>query len=617
MVNLSTFQEYLAADVSLLQTENAFVSSNEPHLRKWAALLPAQTEAQQAEQLEKILTELRVANMDDRQRLTLTSIVIDAANQLIATLRQHYIYETDAFNDTQLGYVARVKSLYYLMIMTYDGVIHREINFLKDKQQQSSPSLWQRYFTTERSSPITLAIATYQTLLMYQKLLFEDALCYQKPLAYVWSNLNQLYHMACQQQASDINLSAYIATHRADTIHQLYCQICLHSLLNVRAMRRPNILLVQRLLPQWAEHIVATIEPHTATRVFVDLDSKEPPTYLTAHSSINPYDACHTCLFIELAAMVTYLKSRAQALIDTGKEGAEYCLMNNVSMTISYRYIQPQLTLPIKHSAKKIAQVVTGFNDIHYRVSNGKGLTSLIEAKALPDHQQPRYDTLPNNTSSHKALAVDIFDSDNQLSHFRTLRLQLDSDSDAQSSTKKSQPLTAARVSIASVKANTEAACDTTLINESTTSKHKTCKNETCKNDTPTGIAPPPLPIMSLFLLCRSDNAASSDWSIGVVRWLNLDTEKPELEWQVLGHKLIPCGVRLQDRGTRSRHFIPALVVGDDEQLQTAYSLLLPTSHFQTGDRVIMRIDNKQKTLRLVRHLMTTDEFSQYEVVQI
>ena len=125
---------------------------------------------------------------------------------------------------------------------------------------------------------------------------------------------------------------------------------------------------------------------------------------------------------------------------------------------------------------------------------------------------------------------------------------------------------------------------------------------------------------MSLFLLCRSDTADtddSPDWSIGVVRWLNLDTEKPELEWQVLGHKLIPCGVRLQDRGTRSRHFIPALVVGDDEQLQTVYSLLLPTSHFQTGDRVIMRINNKQKTLRLVRHLMTTDEFSQYEVVQI
>ena len=610
MVNLSTFQEYLAADVSLLQTKNAFVSSNEPHLRKWVALLPAQTEAQQAEQLEKILTGLRVANMDDRQRLTLTSIAIDAANQLIAALRQYYIYETDAFNDAQLGYVARVKSLYYLMIMTYDGVIHREIAFLKDKQQQSSASLWQRYFTTERSSPITLAIATYQTLLMYQKLLFEDALCYRKPIAYVWSNLNQLYHMACQQQASDINLSAYIATHHADTIHQLYCQICLHSLLNVRAMRRPNILLVQRLLLQWAEHIDATIEPHTATRVFVDLHSKEPPTYLTAHSSINPYDAHHTCLFIELAAMVTYLKSRAQALIDIGREGAEYYLMNNVSMAISYRYIQPQLTLPIKHSAKKNAQVVTGFNDIHYRVSNGKGLISLIEAKALPDHQQPRYDTLPNNTSSHKTLAVDIFDSNNQF--FRTLRLQLDSDAAVQSSTKKANPLTAARISTASVKANTEAACDTTLINESTTSKHKTCKNETSIS-----IAPPSLPIMSLFLLCRSDNAASSDWSIGVVRWLNLDSEESELEWQVLGHKLIACGVRLQDRGTRSRHFIPALVVGDDEQLQTAYSLLLPTSHFQTGDRVIMRIDNKQKTLRLVRHLMTTDEFSQYEVVQI
>ena len=31
----------------------------------------------------------------------------------------------------------------------------------------------------------------------------------------------------------------------------------------------------------------------------------------------------------------------------------------------------------------------------------------------------------------------------------------------------------------------------------------------------------------------------------------------------------------------------------------------------------MMRIDSKQKTLRLVRRLMMNDEFSQYEVVQL
>ncbi|MDE4454993.1 hypothetical protein [Psychrobacter sp. DAB_AL62B] len=599
MVNLSTFQAFLAADTPLVQTLNNSVSSNEPHLRKWAALLPAQTEIQQAEQIERVLAELRVANIDDRQRFTLTSIVIDAANQLIATLRQYYIYETKAFNVAQLGYVAQVKSLYYLIVMAFNGVIHRETAFLNNKQQQPSSSLWQRYFTSERSSPITLAIAIYQTLLMYQKLLFEDALCYQKPLPYIWSNINQLYHMACEQQASDINLSAYIATHRADTIHQLYCQICLHSLLNVRAMRRPTILLVQRLLPQWAEHIVATIEPRTATRVFVNLHSKEPPTCLTAHSSINPYDAHHACLFIELAPMISYLKSCIEELSDVGRVGVKYCLTNHISMALSYRYIQPKLTLPIKYSAKQNAQVMTGFNDIHYHISKGQSLISLIEAKTLPKHQQPRYDTLPKKQSASKEVAVEIFDRDNALSHFRTLRLLFDSDEPI--SSEKNQSLLSSAAPIPSVKAGTEKAITTVMVDE---------------NDMLVSITPPPLRLMSLFLLCRPDISNSPNWSVGVVRWLTLDTEKPELEWQVLGHKLIACGIRLQDRGARSRHFVPAFVVGGDEHLQTTDSLLLPTSHFQTGDKVTMRINDKQKSLRLIRRLMTTDEFSQYEVVQ-
>src|SRR5690606_16448228 len=369
-------------------------------------------------------------NIDDRQRLTLLNIVLDAANQLIALLRQHYIYETQAFNAYQLDYVAHVKSLYYLMIMGYDGVIKREIVFLADNESQSTTNLWQRYFTNDKSSPITLAIATYQTLLMYQKLLFEEALCYQKPTASLWSNINQLYYMACQQRTVDIDVSAYITTHCADTIHQLYAQLCLHSLLNVRAMRRANIMMVRRLLLEWSESVIITAEPQTETRVFVNLNSDSAPTYLTAHCAINPYDAHHDCVFIELAALVAHLKSRRDKLIKEGREGAEYCLLNTVAMSLSYRYIQPRLTLPIKQSLKQEAHVITGFNDIHYRVSNQQSLSSLIAAKDLPDHQQPRYATSPkrqsaNLTSTHTMLKVETFESNNDLSDFRTLHLLL------------------------------------------------------------------------------------------------------------------------------------------------------------------------------------------------
>ncbi|MDA5132829.1 hypothetical protein [Psychrobacter sp. ANT_H3] len=611
MVNLSTFQQYLSIDARLSRTLTKSIdltksfNKDEQHLLKWAALLPMQTEAQQTEQLEKVLTELRVAAIDDRQRLTLLNIVLEAANKLIAMLRQHYIYEANAFNDYQLGYVVQVKSLYYLMIMVYDGVIQREITFLKDKKLQASNGLLQRYLTNEKALSITLAIATYQTLLMYQKLLFEEALCYQKPVPYLWSNINQLYYMACQQQTVDIDLSSYIMTHCADNIHQLYGQLCLHSLLNVRAMRRATVLMVQRLLLEWSEHLIASIEPQTETKVFVNLHSDNPPTYLTAHSAINPYDAHHDCVFIELAPLVTYLKSRRDTLIEEGREGVESSLMNTVAITLSYRYIQPPLTLPIRQSAKQQAHIITGFNDIHYHVSYEQSLSTLIAAKYLPEHQQPRYDTLPkklsanavsaNTVSNNTMLGVETFDSDNALSDFRTLRLLPDSVEPAISVSRAGENTPKAKYNSKKVKAIVEVA----------------------ENDTLNSIAPPPLRTMSLFLLCRSENPASTDWSIGVVRWLNLDLEKPEIDWQVLGHQLIACGIRLHNRDNRSRHFVPAFVVGDDEQLQTPSSLIMPTSHFQVGDRVMMRINTKQKTLRLVRRLMMTDEFSQYEVAQL
>ena len=600
MVNLSTFQQYLTADAPLSQPLPKSFNSDEQHLRKWAALLPLQAEMQQIKQLEQVLTELRTANIEDRQRLTLFNIVLDAANQLIALLRQHYIYETQAFNAYQLDYVAHVKSLYYLMIMGYDGVIKRETAFLADNQPSPSTHLWQRYFTNDKSSSITLAIATYQTLLMYQKLLFEEALCYQKPTASLWSNINQLYYMACQQRAVDIDVSAYITTHCADTIHQLYAQLCLHSLLNVRAMRRANILMLQRLLLEWSEHLIMTVEPQTETRVFVNLNSDSAPTYLTAHCAINPYDAHHDCVFIELAALVAHLKLRRDKLIKEGREGAEYCLLNTVAMTLSYRYIQPRLTLPIKQSLKQEAHVITGFNDIHYRVSDEQSLSSLIAAKDLPDHQQPRYDTLPkrqsaNLTSTHTMLKVETFESNNDLSDFRTLHLLLHSE--------------APDVGAGCAGKNTPKA--------SYSDKKVEDIIDTDKNYVLTSIEPPSLRIMRLFLLCRPHEFASLDWSIGVVRWREMDSEKPEIDWQVLGHQFIPCGIRLHNRDNRSRHFVPAFVVGSDEQLQTACSLIVPTSHFQDGDKVMMRIDTKQETLRLVQRLLMTEEFSQYEVEQL
>ena len=591
MITLSTFQEHLSSTEALPLVSKRSANGQEGYLLKLLAALPSQTQAQQAEQLAKILTVLRVANIDESQRLTLMATVIDASDQLIATLRQSYIYETGVLSDIQMGYVAQIKSLYYSMIMVYDRVIRHKTSLLNNQRKYAASNGWQRYFNGDKSSSTTLAIAIYQTLLMYQKLLGEEALCYQKPSSYLWHKINQLYYLAYQYHAAEINMSVMTGTQRAKTVHQLYCQICLYSLLNVRAMRRPNILLVQRLLPEWAKHIVATIEPTTETRVFVDLQSDNPPTYLTASSTINPYDNRYHCLFIEIAPLVEYLKRRKQALVKEGGDGVESHLLNKIAMTLNYRYLQPPLTLATKHSAKEDAVLITGFNNIHYRVSHSHSFTSLIAIKELPDEQRPRYDTVTKKQDSSHVLASETFDRNDDLSLFRTLRLSPTVDT-----------------------LNKDRFHKDRFHEESV---HENSLNIMADENASATTAPLALHMMSLFLVCRSDTITPPDWSMGVARWLDFDSKNPEIEWQVLGHQLVACGLRLEGRETRSRHFVPAFILGRDERLQTTGTLIVPTSYFQTDDRVIMRINSKQTPLRLGQRLLITDEFSQYEVVQL
>lgn len=619
MITLSTFQEYLSSKEILsskkslseppLPLSNRSVDGQEHYLLKLLAILPSQTPAQQAEQLEKILIVLRSTNIDEQQRLKLTATVIDATDQLIATLRQHYIYEIGALSDGQMAYAAQVKSLYYLIIMVYDRVICHKQSLPISQRKYPTSKVWQRYFKTNSASSITLATAIYQTLLMYQKLMVEDAICYQKPSPYLWAKINQLYSLAYQHHVVNTNLSMINltkVTQYANTVHQLYCQICLHSLLNVRAMPRPNILLVQRLLPEWARHIVATIEPRTETRVFVDLQSDNPPTYLTANSDINPYEDHCQCLFIELTPVVDHLETRRQALLEEGSEGVEYCLLNKIAMMIAYRYLQPKPSLATKFPIKKEAVLMTGFNTIHYHVSGSKNFANLIAMKDLPEEQRPYYDTDGQKQNSRRLLISETLGSNNEASLFRTFQLATDAGSLLTINNDDTQTLSNRTETIAN---------DATIVdNEKVNLKAMTANDE---NDELVSTAPPPLAVMSLVLVCRSDASAPADWSMGVVRWLNFDNKETEVDWQVLGHTLVACGLRLEGRETRNKHFVPAFILGKNEQLKTTGTLIVPTAYFQKNDRVIMRINNNQTLLRLGSRLLVTDEFSQYEVAKL
>lgn len=594
MLTLSDFQNYLSNKAPLKQPSSKYINGQEQQLLKWAASLPVQSEAQQAVQIEEMLTELAVAELDDELRLKLLSTVVCASDRLITSLHKYYNYELGALSQKQLTYIEQVESLYYLTILAYNEVIQRKSSSLNYEKISKTGHGWKRLLTLAKTPSRILATAIYQSLITYQKLLFEQDISYQQPPPYLWAAFNELYHLACQIDVAHTDLSAQVVTKQALTIHDLYVQICLHSLLNVCAMRRPNMLLVQRFLPSWSTHVHATIEPQTETRIFVDLQNDNPPDYLTANSLINPYEDHHRCLFIDLEPLTVYLQQRQQALLDSNNAAIEYQLVNIILMAINHRYVDRKMTVPNKYSSKQSATIISGFNNIHYEVAGARSLMSIIAATELPVEQLPRYDTQPKKDTVNVILNVDTFDSTDKASQFRTLHLLCKED------------LTQSQTGV-----------DDRLEKQST-NLNKTVVPEV---DTDTAnklnTAPPPLRLMNLFLLRDSNSSNESKCSMGMVRWLNRESKHIEVEWQVFGDELTACALRLDIRDHRGQGFMPAFMVAGDEDLQTEFTVIVPPYHFQSNDKVMLRINDKQKTLRLQQCIVNSEEFSQYKVMQI
>ncbi|GAA0310336.1 hypothetical protein [Psychrobacter aestuarii] len=577
--------------------------NKEQQLLKWTAHLPAQSEAMQMTQLEAILTKLSVETMDDMLRLRLMEIVLSALQRLFAQLRKHYIYEVGPLNAEQQHVVASIKSLCYLSIAVYDGMINR-LSAASDQalQQPRVPKGWRKFmFSSTEPSPTSVALNTaiYQCMGLYQRLVFEKTLCYQSIPKYVWSALNRLYLTASLYHVAHTDISKHVASAQPVSIHQRYSQLCLHALLNTLAMRRPNLLLLQKLLPEWSKHSAITFEPQTRTRLFVNLHSDQPPEYLTSASTINPYKEDSHCLFIEIEPFMAYLQAHKASIETIDDKINEYRLVNEVLSMLKHRYTHRQLAPLSQATNTPTTKIITGFDNIHYHAAGQRSLMALIAPKSLSVQHLPIEDTKPQSKPAEHTLDIALPEHNQTDDNIKTLRLLTAQDIVKQHAAKSA--------------ASKEAVAMPPIFTAKTVDYHALNDNAAYTNLLAT--APPRLKNMSLFLLDNDNNA--KNWSLGVVHWLTIDETYVEAEAQIIGHRPTACALRLDQGDTRNQRFVPALLLGRDNALQTSCSILVPSYQFKSQDRVIIRLQDKQTPLRLQRRLLTTERFTQFEVAHL
>lgn len=574
MLTLETFERLSVAPVATKPVSLQAIGSKGELMPAWTARLTYLDKHEQYRHIKGVLSELVVADIKDDLRLTLLEGLIPVIERLVLAMQQEYINNPQSPPSEQRTYIDEVRSLYFLSVLCYQGVAFRTYQVLnvgsstttKGKKPANTKASW---VDKLKGSVVRngigmdwvggdkrlFVLSVYRVIHLCYKLLLEYALTYQKAPNCLWRLMNDWYLKSAILEADKVCVSK-LANLGECSIYQQYLQSCLASFANLFSYRRPDILNGFKIIPVWTKHIKTTFTASSQLKLFVNLQGDTAPELITPYASINPYSNDYVCLFFEVKGLFDYLLA-----IESGKkEGVDGFAMfekrlAKMVLMAFYRQSDDQSEGRTKNQA---AEIVVGFGAT-FREMAGKPFNQVIAQSKLADIYLPHIQI--DQQSPIKKELVKLVRK-NEVS----VQFALNTDSETE-----------------------------------TGDKVMSC---------------PYLPIFGLFAMKSTQSTSKHPWRLGLVHWVDAKDDCIEVGGRFLGRVLSVCGIRLNSRDMRSKDFVQALLVSGDE-LNQQTTLMLPRYHFKEGDLVILRVEQKETSLRLQKNLLSTDEIEQYEIVRL
>lgn len=570
MLTLDTFERLASAPITTKPVTLHAIGQQGEAMSAWTARLAYMDKHEQYRQIKGVLSELVVAEMKDELRLTLLEGVVSVVERLVLAMQQEYINNPQSPPSEQRTYIDEVRSLYFLLVLCYQGIAFRTHQVLNvagatSTNQKNKKTSWvDKLKGSVARSGIgdwvsgdkrLYVLSVYRVMHVCYKLLMEYALTYQKAPSCLWQLMNSWYLKSAVLGADKVCVSKLSKLSEC-SIYQQYLQSCLASFANLFSYRRPDILNGFKVIPVWTKHIKTTFSPSGQLKMFVNLQGNTAPEMITPYASINPYSNDYVCLFFEVKGLFEYLLA-----IESGKNAGtdgyavfEKRLAKMVLMAF-YRQSDDQSEGRTRNQA---AEILAGFGAI-FKEMAGRPFNQVIAQSKLPDPYLPQI-RIDEQTALKKELV-------------KLIR-------------------------------KNEASVQFTLATASEDEMGDAVMN--C----------PYLPIFGLFALKSTQANAQHPWRLGLVHWVDAKDDSLEVGGRFLGRVLSVCGIRLNGRDMRGKDFVQALLVSGDE-LNQQTTLILPRYHFKEGDLVILRVEQKETSLRLQKNLLSTDEIEQYEIVRI
>lgn len=573
MLALETFERLSVAPIATKSVELQLVGAKGELAPAWVAKMAYLDKHEQYRQVKSLLSELLVADIDDELRFTILESAMGVIERLVVVMQQEYINNPQSPPNEQRAYIDEVRSLYFLSVLCYQGIAfrtHQALSSGASAATQSKKVSWMDKLKGGFSGSVVrsgigmdwvsgdkrlFVLSTYWVMHLCYKLLLEYALTYQKAPSCLWRIMNEWYLKSAVLGADKVCVSK-LANLGECSIYQQYLQSCVASFANLFSYRRPDILNGFKVIPAWTKHIKTTFTANSELKLFVNLQGDTPPEVITPYASINPYSNDHVCLFFEVKGFFDYLLA-VEAGENTGVDGYAAFEKRLAKMVLMAFHRQADDSSEGR-TRNQAAEIIAGFGAI-FKEMAGKPFNQVITQSKLADIYLPQI-RIDSQTPIKKELV--------KLVRKHTVSVQF--------------------------------TLDTSTENEAG-DKVMNC---------------PYLPIFGLFAMKSAQSTNKHPWRLGLVHWADVKEEHIEVGGRFLGRVLSVCGIRLNSRDMRGKDFVQAILVSGDE-LNQQTTLILPRYHFKEGDLVVLRVEQKETSLRLQKNLLSTDEIEQYEIVRL
>jgi hypothetical protein len=537
-------------------------------VRTWLTNLPKTNLGQSTRALFNAVNELNRVRMTPALRLQILDLLRPAIHIATSGLRRHYLNQPVELPE-QAQNVARLAHVLHEQLAT--GYVLSAVQTLAMGKQSGF------------SQPLhAVATAAHRAAVEHTQNLLRDYQLYRNPHPGCWATLHQLAKFAREQDV----LHIAIADEQCgdSTLEAAYLRALLLGGSHPNQLRQDHLAKVFQHALSWVEMVNFTAADHAL--LVVNPDSDDGPCYREFAKEIGV-----TWLGLDTSKLAPTLISQAETA--ETQPPTDQQLPSELLYQLARTWSLASSRTQVRVNVREPIEVALGMTAAHHFISGETDFNLLLNAQghsklALQDDNPFMR---PKPAAAENRRPQDVWNSPYE-PRVGAMNISLE--------------ILDSQMREQHQKINFERSRD----------KFQSQKVERI-NVSPGGLCITWPPHSSVQLrngeLVGIREKAQSNWSIGVVRWVQLTEAGPRLGIELLSPTALPYGGRVIVKSGDQGEYQRVLILPEVKQINQPTTLLAPRLPFRVGQKVSLMRNSKETRVQLTRKIHSTAAFNQFE----